>query len=126
MVSASVRRLNHLMPMGCEQGKSFKSSFQTSRFAPTGAFRDETCRNGVTKQADHVALFSRVGDDFVEFRLPLPQGLDTGFEADSARGGLNLIGRVKHQQPNRVIRDEVHQGCWRHDWPVPGCSGANV
>ena len=109
MVSAAMRCFNHLMPMGCEQGKRFESSFQTSRFAPTRAFRDKTCRDGVTKQTGQAALFSRIGDDLVELIFPLPQGLDTGFEADSARSRLNLIGRIKHQQANRVVRDEIHQ-----------------
>ena len=109
MVSAAMRGFNHLMPMGCKQGKGFESSFQTSWLAPTWAFRYEARRDGVAKQCNQATLFSHIDYGFVELRLPLSQGLDTGFEADSARGCLHLIGRFKHQQANRVVCDEVHQ-----------------
>ena len=54
MVSAAMRGFNHLMPMGCKQGKGFESSFQTSWLAPTWAFRYEARRDGVAKQCTRI------------------------------------------------------------------------
>lgn len=66
-----------------------------------------------SKRHQHPPLFSRVACA-TELRLPLPQGLNGGLETEPAWRLTRFLGRLDHQQANRVVGDEVHQDFFLH------------
>ena len=104
----------YLMSRGGQKGERFGSSFQTSGLPSPWSGNDLAGTNNSTKRAEQASPFTGIGSTPMELRLPLPQGLDTGFKTNSARRAVDG-GRCVDDQPTYgVIGDEVHQNFLLH------------
>lgn len=65
-------------------------------------------------QVDQVAHIARVYAGLNELRLPVSQGLQTGFEAHPAQGNGIGLSRLHHEQPKAVVNDQMHEDFLAH------------
>ncbi|PZA14546.1 hypothetical protein DNK49_21405 [Azoarcus communis] len=100
---------NHLMARGCQECERLRTSFQTSWLPSPWSGADQTSADGRAERLEQTPPFAGVGSTLMELRLPLPQGLDAGFETDSARRAFDGVGCVDDQPTHSVIGNEVHQ-----------------
>jgi len=76
--------------------------------------RQHTGRDGIAEQGHQTPKFLFVPIFSIELWLPLSQSLDAGLKADSPGCFLYRFGRIKHEQANGVVGDQVHQDFFVH------------